>query len=181
MLARAAAKRLHLLRADARWLPFADGRFDAAAMISMLHHVEERGVALAEARRILRPGGRLVVKGFTAEDAATLWVIDYFPISRCWMAATHPPRAALLEELPGAQLTTLQFEDMEDASLAAVSADPERLLQAAERAETSYFERLHRDHPDELRVGLARLRADIIEGRAPAGAGTATLLSWTKP
>jgi SAM-dependent methyltransferase len=181
MLAHAAAKGLETVLADAQHLPFGDGSFDAATMISMLHHVEDRGAALSEAQRVLKSQGRLVLKGFTGEDAATLWVLDYFPSSRVWMAETHPPRAAILEELPGADTFTLEFEDMEDASLAALSAEPERVLDAAERGATSYFERLQRDHPDELRTGLARLRADIAADRAPRRAGTATVLSWTKP
>jgi hypothetical protein len=73
-----------------------------------------------------------------------------------------------------------EFEDMQDASLAALSADPERVLDAAEGGATSYFERMQRDHPDELRAGVARLRADIAAGRAPRRAGTATFLSWAK-
>jgi SAM-dependent methyltransferase len=180
MLARAAAKGLETVQADAQRLPLKDETFDAATMISMLHHVEDRGVALAEARRILKPRGRLVLNCYTDEDAATLWILDYFPSSRRWMETTHPPRAAILEELPGARLFAFQFEDMEDASLSALSADPDRVLKAAERGETSYFERMRRDHPEELRVGLARLREDIAAGRAPNRAGTATVLSWTK-
>jgi SAM-dependent methyltransferase len=180
MLARAAAKGLEVVEADAQQLPFENESFDAAMMISMLHHVEGRGAALAEARRILRPRGRLVLKGFTGEDAASLWVLDYFPSSRPWMEATHPPRAAILELLPGARVLDFQFEDMQDASLAALSADPERVLDAAESGATSYFERMQRDHPDELRAGLASLRADIAAGHAPMQAGTATILSWTK-
>jgi SAM-dependent methyltransferase len=181
MLARAAAKGLETLRADAQRLPFDDETFDAATMISMLHHVENRGAALAEARRILRRRGRLVLKGYTGEDAATLWILDYFPSSRAWIEATHPPRAAILAELSGARLFTFEFEDMQDASLAALSAEPERMLVAAERGETSYFERMHRDHADELREGIARLREDIAAGRAPKRTGTATIVSWTKP
>lgn len=180
MLAWAAAKGLKTVEADAQRLPFEDETFDAATMISMLHHVEDRGVALAEARRILRPRGLLVLVGYTGEDAATLWILDYFPSSRRWMEATHPPRAAILEELPGARLFAFEFEDMEDASLAALSADPDRVLEAAEKGETSYFERMRRDHPEELRAGLARLREDIAAGRAPRRAGTATVCSWTK-
>lgn len=180
MLAHAAAKGLETVEADAQQLPFEDESFDAAAMISMLHHVEDCGAALAEARRILRPGGRLVLKGFTGEDAASLWVLDYFPSSRTWMKATHPPRAAFLAELPGARSVQFQFEDMQDASLAALSADPERVLEAAEVGATSFFERMQRDHPQELRDGLARLRSDIAVSRAPRRPGTATVLSWTK-
>lgn len=181
MLARAAAKGLQTVQADAQDLPFEDEAFDAVMMISMLHHVENRDRALAEARRVLRPRGRLVVMGFTAEDAATLWVLDYFPSSRGWMAATHPPLSAFLEQLPGAHVVQFQFEDMQDASLAAISADPQRLIEAAERGETSYFERMRRDHPDELRSGLSRLREEVAAGAAPARAGTATMLSWRRP
>ena len=97
------------------------------------------------------------------------------------MAETHPPRAAFLAALPGARLLEFEFRDMCDASLAALSADPRRVLEAGENGATSYFERMRRDHPDELREGLERLRGDIASGRAPTRPGTATVLSWTKP
>jgi SAM-dependent methyltransferase len=181
MLARAAAKGLETVEANAERLPFEDETFDAAMMISMLHHVEDRGAALAEARRILGPRGRLVLMGFTAQDATTLWVLDYFPSSRRWMEATHPPLKAFLDQLPGARLLRFEFRDVKDASLAALSAQPELLVEAARRGDTSYFERMQRDHPDELRAGLARLREDIAAGRAPRRSGTATALSWAKP
>ena len=169
MLARAAAKGLRTVEADAQRLPFDDQSFDAATMISMLHHVEDRSAALAEARRILRPGGRLVLKGFAGEDAASLWMIDYFPSSRAWMEATHPPRAPILAELPGARLIELEFKDMEDASLAALSADPERVLEAAESGATSYFERMQRVHAGELRAGSGAC-ARTSRPAAPRGA-----------
>jgi SAM-dependent methyltransferase len=50
MLTRAAAKGLETVEADAQRLPFDDESFDAVAMISMLHHVDDREPALAEAR-----------------------------------------------------------------------------------------------------------------------------------
>ena len=69
---------------------------------------------------------------------------------------------------------------MEDASLAALSADPERVLEAAESGATSYFERMQRVPRGRTAGGLGRLRADIAASRAPRRAGTATVLSWTK-
>ena len=181
MLSRAAAKGLETVQADAQHLPFADEAFDAVTMISMLHHVEDRGAALAEARRVLRSPGKLVLMGFTAEDSDSLWILDYFPSSRSWMEATHPPRSEFLQELPGAATRSFAFTDMQDASLAALSADPERLLEAAGQGHTSYFERMQRDHAEELGAGLARLREDMAAGRAPGRAGTATIINWTKP
>ncbi len=181
MLGRAAAKGLETVQADAQRLPFGEQTFDAATMISMLHHVEDRQAALAEAVRVLRPRGRLVLVGYTREDVVGLWVLDYFPSSRPWIEATHPTRSAVLEALPGSELFAFAFEDFSDASLAALCADPERLVRAAQRGETSYFERMWRDHREELLAGLARLREDIAAGRAPRRAGTATVLSWAKP
>lgn len=180
MLALAAAKGLQTLEADAQRLPFEDESVDAAMMISMLHHVEDWRRAVAEARRVLRPEGRLVLKGWARDDVASLWILDYFPSSRPWMEGTHPAREAILEELPGARLIPFEFEDMHDASLGALAGEPERVVEAAEAGATSYFERMRRDHPDELRAGVARLREDIAAGPAPRRAGTATVLSWTK-
>ncbi|MEM8933908.1 MAG: class I SAM-dependent methyltransferase, partial [Acidobacteriota bacterium] len=42
-------------------LPLPDASLDAAFLFLALHHVSEPAVALAEARRVLRPGGRLLV------------------------------------------------------------------------------------------------------------------------
>jgi SAM-dependent methyltransferase len=43
---------------DAQALPFGDGSFDAVVANHMLYHVPDRPRALAEIRRVLRPGGR---------------------------------------------------------------------------------------------------------------------------
>jgi ubiquinone/menaquinone biosynthesis C-methylase UbiE len=45
------------MQADACRLPFAAGTFDAVAFSSVLHHLADRQAALAEAARVLRPGG----------------------------------------------------------------------------------------------------------------------------
>jgi ubiquinone/menaquinone biosynthesis C-methylase UbiE len=150
-------------------------------LVSMLHHVEDRAAALAETRRILRPGGRLAVMLFTREDIEDLWFLDLFASTRPWMHATHPPLAQLLALLPGAQRHELIFEDLDDASLAALASHPEKVLDERWRKQTSYFERLQRDHPQELREGLQRLREQIAAGRAPTRAGRASVLAWTKP
>jgi demethylmenaquinone methyltransferase/2-methoxy-6-polyprenyl-1,4-benzoquinol methylase len=181
MLAHAAAKGLDTRQADAQRLPYGDESFDAATMISMLHHVDDWRAALAEARRILRSDGRLVLKGWAREDVASLWILDYFPVSRPWMEATHPSREPVLQELPGARLIPVEYGDMDDASLAALAAKPERVIEAAEAGATSYFERMRRDHPDDLRDGIERLRRDLGEGYDPSGSGSVSVVSWAKP
>jgi SAM-dependent methyltransferase len=61
MLERASARLPgHVVRASAQRLPFADGRFDAVVAVHVLHLVPDMTATLAEARRVLRPRGRVV-------------------------------------------------------------------------------------------------------------------------
>lgn len=48
------------LRGDARQLPFADGVFDVVTARHMLYHLDDPALAVVEARRVLREGGRFV-------------------------------------------------------------------------------------------------------------------------
>jgi ubiquinone/menaquinone biosynthesis C-methylase UbiE len=181
MLARAAAKGLETIEADARALALPDESVDAAMLVSMLHHVEEPPVAVAEAQRILRPGGRLALMVFTREDVDAMWLSDYFPSTRAWMFASHPTLAELLALLPGARRIEVVFRDLQDGSLAALAGYPERVVDPAWHRQTSYFERLERDHPEELAAGLTRIREELAAGTAPRRPGPATVLVWVKP
>jgi ubiquinone/menaquinone biosynthesis C-methylase UbiE len=48
-------------RGDARALPYPDAAFDAAYLTGVLGEVPDKDAALREVRRVLKPGGRLVV------------------------------------------------------------------------------------------------------------------------
>ena len=50
-------KRIKIRQADACALPFEDGTFDRALALLVLHFVPEAGKAVAEMRRVVRPGG----------------------------------------------------------------------------------------------------------------------------
>jgi len=53
--------RASVQEADATALPFSPGEFDAVVSYLMLHHVGDWETALAEATRVLKPGGLLLV------------------------------------------------------------------------------------------------------------------------
>jgi ubiquinone/menaquinone biosynthesis C-methylase UbiE len=183
MLTHAERKGLEAIEGDATDLPLADDSFDAVMLVSMLHHIDSPAKALAEAKRVLRPGGRLAVMVFTREDIADAWCLDYFPSSRPWMEQTHMPVAELFAELPGAWREPVVYEDVQDGSMAAMLGRPELILDPKRRAQTSYFERIQRDHAEELREGLEQLERELRagDGSAPTQAGHASVLAWQKP
>jgi len=49
-------------------LPIGDGELDAALLFLVLHYVDEPMLALSEARRVLRPGGKLLIADMTPHD-----------------------------------------------------------------------------------------------------------------
>lgn len=56
--------------ADMYRLPLPDGGIDLVVLQMVLHYAEDPAAALAEAARVLRPGGRLVVVDLAAHDRA---------------------------------------------------------------------------------------------------------------
>ncbi|MBW7906244.1 MAG: methyltransferase domain-containing protein [Phycisphaerae bacterium] len=60
-----ASERLFAVNGDAERLPFVDGAFDFLTCCNSFHHYPHQQRALCEFRRVLRPGGRLVlIDGF---------------------------------------------------------------------------------------------------------------------
>ena len=66
----ARSRGLRVLRGDARSLPFADEQFDLVMSTDMWEHVEEDDRVAAEAFRVCRPGGRLLL---TVPAGKELW------------------------------------------------------------------------------------------------------------
>ncbi len=62
-----AAGRVVLTRGSVEALPFGDEEFDKACTVNTTYFWSDLGAGLSEVRRVLRPGGRLVV-GFVSPD-----------------------------------------------------------------------------------------------------------------
>jgi len=66
------AGKVDLLQGDFTALPFAEAAFDTVLFHQVLHYAQEPEVALAEAARVTRPGGRVAVVDFAAHDREDL-------------------------------------------------------------------------------------------------------------
>lgn len=87
MLAVAAARlpEADLRRADLQHLPFGPGEFDAVTAINAFQFAEDPRAAIAEAARVLAPGGRLAVGMFAEPERAQSTAIHLA------MSALTPP------------------------------------------------------------------------------------------
>jgi SAM-dependent methyltransferase len=74
--ARARCPGLEFLVGDAQQLPFGDASFDAVTMNFGILHLSEPETALAEARRVLAPRGRLAFTAWVAEGNAAAEIVD---------------------------------------------------------------------------------------------------------
>lgn len=61
---RAALAHVQVRRGDLFELPYADGSFELITVHQVLHYLEDPSAAVAEAARVLKPGGRLVIADF---------------------------------------------------------------------------------------------------------------------
>lgn len=65
-----------LRQADLYALPMADGAADVAILHHVLHFAQQPGAAIAEAARVLGPGGRLLIADFAPHDREELRARD---------------------------------------------------------------------------------------------------------
>lgn len=173
MRGQAEAKGLPVIAGDATMLPLADESYDAVTMISMLHQVGDWHRALSEACRVLRPGGQLVVMGLAAEHLREVtWAYDLFPSMRTFALPARPSLAEMQAALPGAETVPIWFSDLADASIGALCAHPEAMLDAGYRRQTS---------SSSVWSATTQVSSRPAWRRCAAGCETATALNVSEP
>lgn len=71
-LERSSVDNCRVQQGDLYQLPFAAGAFDAAILHQVLHFLDDPGPAVAEAARVLTPGGRLLIADFAPHGLESL-------------------------------------------------------------------------------------------------------------
>ena len=71
-LARAGLENVEIRQGDMYALPFEADSFDAVTIHHVLHYADDPAAALAEAARVVRPGGTVLVVDFSPHDMVEL-------------------------------------------------------------------------------------------------------------
>jgi ubiquinone/menaquinone biosynthesis C-methylase UbiE len=123
-------------RADAERLPFPDRSFDVVYSWGVLHHSPDTAAAVAEVRRVLRPGGRAAVMVYHRRSivGSLLWT-----------------RYALLAGRPGTTLDEIYARHLESPGTRAYTEEGARRLFADFR---------------EVRTSIELSNGDLLEGEA---------------
>lgn len=103
--ARAACPVAEFLVADAAAHPFPDATFDVVTARHMLYHVPDIPAALAEMRRVLKPGGR-----FLAVTNASGYMNEFWQVVR--EAASVEPELSVIAE----EIVSGRFDDVSGAA-----------------------------------------------------------------
>ncbi|MEV0611055.1 methyltransferase domain-containing protein [Polymorphospora rubra] len=134
---------------DVQRIPLDDGSADAAWLSTVIHHVPDLARAARELRRVLRPGGRVLIRSAFAGRHQAITLFRYFP-EAIRVLDTYPGVADVEAAFATAGFVTVGFEQVPQVSAASL-----REAAAALRREAHTLLQLIND--DEYAAGLARL------------------------
>lgn len=85
-----AAELVHIVNGDSEHLPFPSGSFDVVTCSNSFHHYPHQDAVVCEMRRVLRPGGKLIlIDGF--RDNAIGWFVFDVVVQRVERNVHHAP------------------------------------------------------------------------------------------
>jgi ubiquinone/menaquinone biosynthesis C-methylase UbiE len=160
--AKATAPDATLVRAAAEQLPWKTSTFDRVFCINAAHHFQDRARAIAEARRVLRPGGAVLIAGREPpSDEERWWVYDYFEETRAIDRARYPAAETLRQEMANAGL--IRCESFEIERLTARFGAAEALENGV--VDRRFSSQLTALSDEAFARGVARIRDDLAAAR----------------
>jgi ubiquinone/menaquinone biosynthesis C-methylase UbiE len=103
-----------LVDAPAEKLPFGDGSFDTVVSLAVLCSVRDPDRALAEARRVLRPGGSFIfLEHVRSDDPGLAGKQDRFERPWGWIACGCHPNRRTLDTIQSAGFAIVEVEHEE--------------------------------------------------------------------
>ncbi len=152
--------RVTYLAGAADRIPLPDGSCDAVLMYLVLHHVRDKPAAAAEVVRVLRPGGRLLLRSVFPERMTDLLWYRFFPRARAVEEKLFPTLDEVLPTFTAAGLCYVELDTIRHRYASSLAEYADRLRLRA----ISTFEYLTEE---ETQAGFAALDAAVAAERTP--------------
>jgi ubiquinone/menaquinone biosynthesis C-methylase UbiE len=141
-------------------LPLADGSCDVVLMYLVFHHLRDPAAAAAEIARVLRPGGRVLIRSTFADRMPDLWWHRFFPRAIEIEKDLFPTVGQAGQAFSGTGLTVVSLQTVRERFAASMAEAAARLRLRA----ISTFEYLTEQ---ETRQGFAALDAALAAETSP--------------
>ena len=148
------------LAGSADAIPLPDASVDLVLLYMVWHHVPDRAAAAAEVRRVLRPGGRVLMRSTFSDRMPDLAWHTYFPRATELEREIFPTSAEVEREFAAAGLRPAGLDVVR---VTVVETFEEYAARLRTRA-ISIFEHLTEQ---EIEIGFARLDEDVAANRPP--------------
>lgn len=142
-------------RAEA--IPLPDASCDLVLMFLSFHHVRDRPTAAREIRRVLRPGGRLMIRSHFSDRMPEVHWHRWFPRARAVEMEMFPTLTEVTDLFADVGLTPLALDVVRETFSDSLEDSARRLRTRA----ISTFE--HLDEA-EIEAGFRRMDAEIAAG-----------------
>jgi ubiquinone/menaquinone biosynthesis C-methylase UbiE len=145
--------RVSYLGGEAEHIPLADRTCDSAWLSTVLHHVRDRVQCARELRRVLQPGGRVLIRsGFGDRLDGVRW-LRYFPSAQAIAAGRWPTVESTAEVFATAGFEVEALHSIPEIVAPNLSAYYERIAVRASSTLTLIDD-------DEFEQGIERLRLE---------------------
>ncbi|MFM9371826.1 class I SAM-dependent methyltransferase [Streptomyces sp. Da 82-17] len=152
-------------RGSAEHIPAAQHSFDLALLSRVVHHLPDRAAAARELARVLRPGGKAIVRT-TFRERLDAVVYDYWPRLRALDERRFPSEQQLVADFTSAGFVR------EDVLSYAQPVAPDLATYHA-RVATAPQSKFTYLTPEEFRAGLDRMEAAVRREAADRASGAA--------
>ncbi len=147
------------LKGEAAHIPLPNRSADAVLMFLSLHHVPDRIAGAREIARVLKPGGRVLIRTALSDRLREIWWHQFFDRAREIELAMFPTLPEVTDAFAAAGLSLLALDPVTEIYAANETEAAEKLKLRA----ISVFEHMSEA---ELEDGFARLDAWLAAGNA---------------
>ena len=155
--------RVALAQGQGGELPFASGSLDMLYSVNALHHFPRPEAFIAEARRLLKPGGVLAIIGMDPRARPARWYLyDYFPETLPADLERFPSAGTVIDWMLAAGFATAGVQRVEHLA----GTHTGRAVLADHFLQKNGTSQLTLLSDEAYAAGLARIRRDLDEAEA---------------